>query len=310
MNFPLVSVVITTKNEEKNIENCLKSLLTQSYPSDKLEIIVVDNNSTDRTKEVVRAFKQSTLKLYKLSNFQLFNWGPERSAQRNFGAKQAKGEYYLYLDADMTLSPNVIEECVDKFIKLESCKVHKESKLSTLKTLNFKTGGLVGLYIPEIVMGDSFWSKVRRFERSFYNATVIDCVRFVRVKDFLAVQGFDETMSGPEDWDFDKKIRARGKVDIIKSPIYHNEGEFNLKNYLKKKAYYIQSFDKYIAKWGKNDPDIKKQLGFYYRFIGVFIENCKWKKLIKHPILTLGMFTLRFLVGFNYLISKNKQDKL
>jgi len=275
--MPLVSVVITTKNEEKNIANCLKSILQQSYSSDKIEIIVVDNNSTDKTKEIARKY---TGKVY--------NLGPERSTQRNFGAKQAKGEYYLYLDADMTLSPNVISECVDKF----------------------ENSNLVALYIPEIVTGNTFWSKVRRFERSFYNATVIDCVRFVRMEDFLAVDGFDETMSGPEDWDFDKKIRNRGKVDIIESPIYHSEGEFNLRNYLSKKAYYIQSFDKYVAKWPKDDPDVKKQLGFYYRFIGVFLENGKWKKLARHPILTLGMFTLRFLVGFNYLLNKNKQDKL
>ena len=268
-----VSVIITTKNEEKNIENCLKSILQQSYPRDKIEIIVVDNNSTDRTKEIAKKYTE-----------RVFNRGPERSAQRNFGVKQAKGKYYLYLDADMTLSPNVISECVEKF----------------------RNSNLVALYIPEIVTGNTFWSKVRRFERSFYNATVIDCVRFVRMEDFLAVDGFDETMSGPEDWDFDKKIRNRGKVDIIESPIYHSEGKFNLRKYLKKKGYYAQSFNKYIDKWPKDDPDVKKQLGFYYRLFGVFTENGKWKKLIRHPILTLGMFTLRFLVGLNYLLNKNK----
>ena len=42
-NLPLVSVVITTKNEEKNIETCIKSILGQSYPKAKIEIIVVDN---------------------------------------------------------------------------------------------------------------------------------------------------------------------------------------------------------------------------------------------------------------------------
>lgn len=83
LDNPLVSVVITTKNEEKNIENCLESISQQIYPRDEIEIIVVDNNSTDRTKEIVQSFKQSTLKLYKLSDFQLFNWGPERSAQGN-----------------------------------------------------------------------------------------------------------------------------------------------------------------------------------------------------------------------------------
>ena len=44
---PLVSVIITTKNEEKNIANCIESVLRQTYPCDKIEIIVVDNNYID-----------------------------------------------------------------------------------------------------------------------------------------------------------------------------------------------------------------------------------------------------------------------
>lgn len=271
---PIVSVVITTKNEEKNIANCLQAILQQSYPSNEIEMIVVDNNSNDATKTIAQKYTDK-----------VFDKGPERSAQRNLGARQAKGQYYLYLDADMALSPNVVEESV-----------------AMLEGKN----DLVGLYIPEIIMGDGFWPKVRRFERGFYNATVIDCVRFVRLRDFLAVGGFDETMSGPEDWDFDKKLRGLGRVGLMKSPIYHNEASFNLKKYLKKKQYYTQSFDKYVKKWGKNDQDIKKQLGFFYRFFGVFWEKGKWRKLLKHPILTFGMYFLRGLVGVTFLVNKKK----
>lgn len=106
-----VSVIITTKNEERNIENCLKSIKEQTYSQDNIEIIVVDNNSTDRTKEIVRESK----KWFTPLNVQLFNGGPERSAQRNFGVRQAAGKYILYLDADMILSENVIDGCVDEY---------------------------------------------------------------------------------------------------------------------------------------------------------------------------------------------------
>jgi len=75
----LVSVIITTRNEEKNIENCLQSIWMQTYPHDKIEIIVVDNNSTDRTKEIVARYTEK-----------VYNFGPERSAQRNFGVGQAR----------------------------------------------------------------------------------------------------------------------------------------------------------------------------------------------------------------------------
>ena len=72
LKLPLVSVVITTRNEEKNIENCLMSIQEQTYKH--IEIIVIDNNSSDKTKELS---KQYTNKV--------FNQGPERSAQRNYG---------------------------------------------------------------------------------------------------------------------------------------------------------------------------------------------------------------------------------
>ncbi len=270
--YPQVSIVIATKNEEGNIENCLKSIKKQIYPKNKIEIIVVDNFSVDKTKEIAKKYTGL-----------VFDKGPERSAQRNYGLNKANGEYLLYLDADMTLSPNVISKCVEK-----------------LK----KDSDIIGLYISEVVAGNSYWSQVRRFERSFYDATVIDCVRFVKASDFKAVGGFDTGLTGPEDWDFDKKIRKRGKIDLIAEPIYHNESEFNLKKYLSKKRYYSQSFQTYINKWGKDDPDIRKQFGIYYRFLSVFVENGKWRKIISSPRIFLGVILLRLLVGLSYLWQK------
>lgn len=269
----LVSVIITTKNEEKNIENCLRSVKIQSYPQDKIEILVVDNNSTDRTKNIA----------FRYTDF-VFDKGPERSAQRNYGVEKSKGEYFIYLDADMILSKDVINDCARK---IQS------------------NNEIIALYISEIVMGEKFFSKARRFERSFYDATVIDCARFIKKESFIQVGGFDENLNGPEDWDFNKNLEKIGKLQLTKTPIFHNEAEFELRGYLKKKGYYASKFDDYINKWGANDPDIRKQFGIYYRFLGVFIEKGKWKKLIAHPILTIGIYFLRFLVGIKFIL-RNK----
>lgn len=269
---PLVSVIVTTKNEEEYLRDCLESIREQKYPQKSIEIIIVDNNSRDKTKSIALEFTN-----------RIFNKGPERSAQRNFGAKKASGKYYMYVDADMRLSKLVISEAVRKLEQYEK---------------------LVGLYIPEIIVGNNFWTMVRKFERSFYNATVIDCVRIVSTSAFNKTGGFDVSLTGPEDWDFDKKIRQIGKTTSIKACIYHDESSFNLVEYLSKKAYYSKSLNAYIDKWGRYDRDVQKQVGFYYRYIGVFIEKGKWKKLIIHPILSCKMFFLRFLVGIQYVFSK------
>ncbi len=294
---PVVSVVVTTKNEEKNIENCLKSIKSQTYPRKKVEIIVVDNNSTDKTKEIAKRFTDK-----------VYNSGPERSAQRNFGVEKARGKYILYLDADMVLSEKVVEECVDKCLprRKPTCPVARRRRWYGKTFLRGENEDCVALYIPERIIGGGFWAKVRDFERSFYNATVIDCVRFVRRDKFLEIGGFDLSLTGPEDWDFDRRIKEIGKVDIIDAPLYHNEGEFNLRRYIGKKSYYTKFFDKYIQRWSRDDPTIKKQFGPWYRFFGVFIENEKWKRLLRHPLLTLGLYFLRFMVGVQYSLRIRK----
>ena len=298
--YPRVSIIITTKNEEKNIENCLLSINAQTYPAQFIETIVIDNSSTDLTKEI--SLKYTNL---------VYDKGPERSAQRNHGIlKVASGIYVIFLDADMILSPDLIERC-QEFIE---------------------SNNLNALHIPEIILGTNFWSRARRLERSFYSGTVIDGARFFHKETFIKSGGFDESLNGPEDWDLDKKIKRIGTIGLLdysKKPgtqfpkkmenfirlcgvdpnqhpsvIYHNESELNLRQYLKKKNYYAKSFETYIKKWGKEDSDIKKQFGFGYRYFGVFLEKNKWKLLLRNPVEALGLFILRVLVGILFLRRK------
>lgn len=299
MEEPLVSVVITTRQEEKNLPYCLASLRIQTHP--RVEIIVVDNGSTDETCEIALAHTPH-----------VYQMGPERSAQRNFGMIQkASGKYVLYLDADMVIAPTLIADSVTSM-----------------------EAGCVALHLGEIVLGKRYFSRVRRFERRFYDGTPIDGTRFFLREAFVQSGGFDEKLSGPEDWDLDKKIKRIGKVGMLPvqkktqpiwetnegakdladflrkrgvepeafgSVVFHNEAEFDLGKYLGKKSYYAKSFNAYIAKWGADDPDIRKQLGFTYRFFGVFLENGKWRRLLSRPDLAFGLYFLRFLVGLRFL---------
>ena len=298
----LVSVVVTTKNEQKHIRRCLLSIKKQTYFF--IEIIVVDNASTDQTRSIAKEYTSL-----------VFDKGPERSAQRNYGMIDiAKGKYVMFVDADMILSPCLIESCVRK-IESEQC---------------------AALHISEVVLGISYFSRVRRFERSFYDGTVIDGARFFLKDEFVEVGGFDEKMSGPEDWDIDKKIKQKKTISLLgknqthftedmskwsiadyiqnrgvivsrhENVIYHNETEFELKKYLSKKAYYAASFDNYINKWGQKDIDIQKQLGVIYRFFTVFLEQGKWKRTLSYFHLTMGVYFLRFLVGIKFLLRKGQ----
>lgn len=279
MKTPLVSVVIATRNEEKNIENCIKSVLDQTYKD--IEIIVVDNGSMDGTVEIVKSLGIVVFELAKEISIEgIKNY---RGAQVNLGVKKSKGDIIFFPDADMTFDQNLFSEAVEKLEKYDT------------------------LYIPEIVMGKGFMGKIRRFERTFYNETPIDAVRFVRKEVFEKVGGFDEKniAFATDDWDLTKMIKkVTDKITITKSKLYHNEAQISLKRYIQKKSQYIDTFEDYIAKWGKNDPDVKKQFGIKYRFFGVFFEKGKWIKLVFHPILAIGMYGLKVLVGLKFLIQK------
>lgn len=279
LHAPLVSVVIATRNEEKNIERILLDLKQQSYPN--LEIMVVDHGSVDATREIAARFTTcyhlpDRIRLDGVKNY--------RGAQINFGASVAKGEYLFFPDCDMTFDPALIAEAVA-----------------------LMQSGDDALYIPEIIVGNGFFGKVRNFERSFYNATCIDAPRFVRKAVFMNIGGFDEKniAFAPDDWDLAKQLKKAGaRFGLTQHCKYHHEEWLTLSIYLKKKGAYMATFDDYIAKWGRDDPDVRRQFGVWYRFFGVFMENGKWKRLIFAPHLTISLYFLRFAVGVRFLLSR------
>lgn len=280
MNLPLVSAIIPTLNEEKNIGRCLESIRKQTYPEERIEVIVVDNDSYDRTKEIARLYTDRVYCLPKLGRKVNSNF---RGAQLNFGVRKAKGEIIFFPDADMTFDKDLLFNAVSLI-----------------------TQGNDALYIPERIIGKGFFGQIRDFERSFYDGTCIDAVRIVKKGVYMKVGGFDEDIDfGPDDWDFTKTLRKNKlKIGITKKELFHHEEQYSWRSYVEKKSKYADTFKAYISKWGEDDPDIKKQFGFYYRYFGVFMEKGKWKRIFMHPYLVLGVYLLRISVGLKYSLRK------
>lgn len=270
-----LSVVITTRNEADNIANCIRAF---EAVRDQVEIIVVDNQSTDATKAIAADLGAIVLEK-----------GPERSAQRNLGWRTAKADWVIVLDADMILPQATIEE-IFSAIHHSSFNNHPSPS---------------AYWIPEVRSGSGLRTKARNFERSFYDGTAIDALRLFRKSVLEKTGGYDESLiAGPEDWELDIRVLATGaKCEVLRNHLIHNEKKLSLKRMLEKKAYYTKSMAAYRAKWAGH-PALKKQFGLSYRYFGVFVENGKWKKLIRHPILTAVMYVERILVGFTYLINK------
>lgn len=254
---PLITVTIATYRSLPFIEKCLQSLRAQTYQN--IEIIVVDALKYDaeeqkKCKEIIERYAT------------YLQDGPERSIQRNRGIHDAKGEFVLVLDQDMYLSPNVVQACYDTLMQEH----------------------LVAVNIPEISIGEGFWTKCVALER--YVSTVLEnglneSCRFFRKADVLKVGGYDPGIVGAEDSDLHYRMASLGKIGKIKEYIYHDEGHTKFWSRVKKKYYYSAAFREYL----KRRPSIAT-----VQFFPIKLAYFKHPLvLLRHPLVTLGMFTLR-----------------
>ena len=109
MKHPFFTIVIPALNEEKYLPNLLESLCEQTWKD--FEVIVVDGSSKDKTVEVAKSFDKKLPALHVLISTKA-----RLPLQRNIGAQHAKGEWYVFIDADTVLLPYCLER-LSVFIK-------------------------------------------------------------------------------------------------------------------------------------------------------------------------------------------------
>lgn len=108
IKFPKVSLLIPAYNEEKTISKTIKSVLNLDYPRDKLEIIVIDDSSTDNTFNIVKKFKEVKLIYNK-------HKGVGKASALNKGLKYATGELLAVIDADSEVERNSLKNIINYF---------------------------------------------------------------------------------------------------------------------------------------------------------------------------------------------------
>lgn len=111
-----VAVIIPTLNEERFIGKCLDSVLSQSYPLNYMQILVVDGGSNDNTESIVKDYikKNNNIRL-------LFNPKKIQSVAFNIGVQNTSAPYIIRLDAHAIYNPQYIEKCVQALIEHPEC---------------------------------------------------------------------------------------------------------------------------------------------------------------------------------------------
>ena len=111
-DLPKVTIIIPCRNEKKFIGKCLDSLIAQDYPKDKLEILVLNGMSTDKTKTVVEGYgrKHPFIKI-------LDNPNKTSPCALNIGIKNSTGELIIHMGAHSTYQPNYVSKSVNYLIE-------------------------------------------------------------------------------------------------------------------------------------------------------------------------------------------------
>ena len=194
-----VSIIIPTYNEEKVIKDCLDSLSKQTYKD--LEIIVVDDGSTDKTVEKVHG-----VQLLKQTHK-----GPGEA--RNLGAKAAHGEILVFVDADMTFDKN--------FIEYLTKPIREDKTIGTFSKEEY------------VLNKDNSWSRCWNFNKEFpydrmhpknYPDTQ-SVFRAILKKEFDRVGGFSP-IGYIDDYTLSEKLGIQ--ADVAKEAIFYHKNPENL----------------------------------------------------------------------------------
>lgn len=183
-----VSIIIPAYNEEKEIKNSVLALKKQNYP--EKEIIVVANNSTDKTFEIAKKYADKALNIKKCLGV---------CEARNEGAKIAKGDIFIFIDADSRLPVNAVK------------KIAEAAKENIF-------GSTLGKGDNNSFRGKLFFFYKNWTHRLKIYKGVVDGVFFCHKKIFLKSKGFDKNIKIGEFQDIMKRMKkAGGKYKLLLS---------------------------------------------------------------------------------------------
>ncbi len=206
-DFPTVTVVIPVKDRAEDLRNCLTSLKELEYPQDKIEVVVVDDGSTDSTPTVARELGAVLVKSGAVAG------GP--ASARNKGADVANGEILAFIDSDCTASTQWLMELLPVFAAADVAAVGgRVDGMFTESALDRYEAVMSSLNLGRREMsggqgGDTFY--------------LPSCNLLMRKEAFTAAGGFHPKLHVGEDVDLTWRLRDAGWkiVYLPKGAVFH-----------------------------------------------------------------------------------------
>jgi arabinofuranan 3-O-arabinosyltransferase len=249
---PTCSFIVPTKNSAATLPACLESIKAQQGAT--VEAIVIDNFSDDETPAIATRLADRFVQA-----------GPERSAQRNLGARLATSPYVAFIDSDMTLTPGLAADIQSTFGADDT---------------------LAALVIPEYLTGPGYWERCREIEKLCYvGDESVEAARAFRLSAFEEFGGYDESLTGPEDWDLPDRLRAAGRrIGRTGAALHHHEEGLRLSLTFSKKRYYGRSLGEFAGRSRGRSIGRALRPRFFGRLLG---------HVPQHPLLVSGVVALK-----------------
>ncbi len=199
-----------------------------------------------------------------------------RSEARNIGLRHSESNGVLFVDSDMILPSNLVEEC------------------------QVGLGEHDALLIPELSTGQGFCAECKPAERRCYFGNILmEAARCFRRDPLVQLGGYDSRLEAGEDWDLHNRVlKRRFRIGRVNSTIIHDEGRLSLSSIARKKYLYGKSFAKYMR---GNMAIGVKQINPFRRIIVVSL-----RVLPSSPKLATGITIMKSLefasAGFGHLV--------
>lgn len=200
-NLPFISVIIPCYNEEATIRKLLEALRAQTYPLTKMEVVISDGLSSDRTRDVIAAFQKEH---NDLSICVVENQARTIPSGVNQAMREARGEIFIRLDAHSMPIPEYVERCVEAHQTGKGdnvggvWEIRPGAETWIAESISFAAAHPLGV-------GDAMYRLNAR-------AAAVDTVPFGSFRRELIqrIGAFDETLLSNEDYEFNTRVREAG----------------------------------------------------------------------------------------------------
>ncbi len=299
-DFPFVTVIVPCRNEERFIAKCLDSIIANDYPKDKLEILIIDGMSEDRTRKLLENYEKGYAFVRCLDN-------PKKitPAALNIGIKDAKGVIIMRMDAHAAYDRSYISKCVKYLNEYDSDDVGGIWRILPTDG-TFAGEAIVAALSCPFGVGNAYYRLPSNELRYVDTVPFFCCKKEV----FKKIGLFNEKLARSQDMEFNFRMRLSGyKILLVPEILSYYYAKSDLKSFLKNNlvngfwAIYAIKFSSYILLSLRHIAPLAFILSLICSaFLAFFCGGFIW-----FFVLILGLYALGSLY-FSAKISLTKRD--